>query len=134
MVTKYIKKMLDIIASGLTCKASNSNNSPKAGFTIIELMVVIIIINLLSGVAVPKLTDYIEKTRQKVDLLKFYYLRDALNRALYESDVDNVDPAALAKNPNSKYRNSAQMDTLLTKPSGVALFIMELHASANANY
>jgi len=109
-------------------------NNRKAGFTIIELMVVIIIVNLLSGVAVPKMTDLIEKTRQKVDLLKFYYLRDALNRALYEDDVDNVDPAALAKNPNSKHRTSGQMDTLLTKPSGVALFIMELHGSANANY
>ena len=57
-------------------------NNRKAGFTIIELMVVIIIVNLLSGVAIPKLTELIERTRERVDLLKFYYLRDALNRAL----------------------------------------------------
>ena len=133
MLTRFLKKLLDTMASGLTCKANSSNSSKKAGFTLIELMIVIIIVNLLSGVAVPKMTDLIEKTRQKVDLLKFDYLRDALNRALYEDNVDNVDAAALAKNP-TKYKTTSQMDTLLTDSKGVALFIMELHASANANY
>ena len=133
MLTRFLKKLLDTMASGLTCKANSSNSSKKAGFTIIELMVVIAIVNLLSGVAVPKMTDLIEKTRQKVDLLKFYYLRDALNRALYEDDVDNVDAAALAKNP-TKYKTTSQMDALLTDSKGVALFIMELHSSAKTNY
>lgn len=133
MLTRFLKKLLDTMASGLTCKANSSNSSKKAGFTLIELMIVIIIVNLLSGVAVPKMTDLIEKTRQKVDLLKFYYLRDALNRALYEDNVDNVDAAALAKNP-TKYKTTSQMDALLTDSKGVALFIMELHSSAKTNY
>ena len=46
--------------------------SKKAGFTIIELMVVIIIVNLLSGIAVPKCTVLIEKAKERVDMLKLY--------------------------------------------------------------
>ena len=69
----------------------SAQNRWKGGFTIIELMVVIIIVNLLSGVAVPQLTDYIEKSRQKIDLMKLYYVRDALDRALYEDDVLRLD-------------------------------------------
>lgn len=129
MVTKYIKKMLDIIASGLTCKASNSNNSPKAGFTIIELMVVIIIINLLSGVAVPKLTDLIERTREKIDILKLYELRDALNRGLYEDSYDNIQEGSYG---GCKQVSKENLDKGLKE--GLALFIIQRSSYMPANY
>ena len=42
------------------------------------------IMGFLATVAVPKFFGVAEKTREKADLMKLYYLRDALNRALIE--------------------------------------------------
>ena len=112
-------------------KISTPRTNRKAGFTIIELMVVIIIINLLSGVAVPKLTDYIEKTRQKIDLMKLYYLRDALNRALYEGDILDIDETQKCDGVTNNKNNLRKW---LASDSGVTLFIMELHNELEANY
>ena len=106
-------------------------NKRKAGFTIIELMVVIVIINLLSGVAVPKLTDYIEKTRQKIDLMKLYYLRDALNRAMYEDDVYRMDES---NSCGSGKNNKDNLSKWLASDNGVTLFIIELHDILPANF
>ena len=106
-------------------------NKRKAGFTIVELMVVIIIVNLLSGIAVPKLTDLIERTKERTDLLKFYYLRDALNRALYEDDVTHVDETAKC---GSQQNNATTLNNWLKSEKGVSLFIIELHDIFPANY
>jgi prepilin-type N-terminal cleavage/methylation domain-containing protein len=106
-------------------------NNWKSGFTIVELMVVIIIINLLSGVAVPKLTDYIERTRQKIDLLKLYDLRDALNRALYEDDAFRIDESASCSGRKNSKENLSKW---LSSEDGVTLFIIELHDILPANY
>lgn len=108
-----------------------TRNSRKAGFTIIELMVVIVIINVLSGVAVPKLTDYIEKTKQKIDLMKLYYLRDALNRALYEGDVLDIDENQTCDKVKN---NKDNLSNWLASDEGVTLFIIELHNQLAINY
>lgn len=106
-------------------------NNRKAGFTIIELMVVIIIVNLLSGVAIPKLTEFIERTRERVDMLKFYYLRDALNRALYEDDAFRmVNGAKCGTQTNSTDDLAKWLET----NEGVTLFVIELHSIMPANY
>ena len=104
-----------------------SQNKWKGGFTIVELMVVIIIVNLLSGVAIPKLTDMIERSKQKIDLMTLYLLRDAINRHMYESDlfsVANAEDTTYAK----------KLSTLLTDGGGATLFIMELHSVMPANF
>ena len=108
-----------------------SQNRWKSGFTIVELMVVIIVISLLSGVAVPKLTDYIEKTRQKIDLMTLYYLRDALNRGMYEGDIHDIDESTTCSgNKTSKEK----LSRALTNEEGVTLFIIELHDILPANF
>lgn len=106
-------------------------NKRKAGFTIIELMVVIIIVNVLSGVVVPKLTDYIEITKERVDMLKLYYLRDALNRALYEDDAYRLDAS---KKCGQQQNNADSLESWLASEAGVTLFIIELHNSMSVNY
>lgn len=106
-----------------------SKNKWKSGFTIIELMVVIIIINLLSGVAVPKLTDYIERTRQKLDVVKLYYLRDALNRALYEGEYDNINEGTYGSCGSV---NKASLDSGLKY--GLGLFIIQRSDHMPVNY
>lgn len=105
--------------------------SKKAGFTIIELMVVIIIVNLLSGIAVPKCTELIEKAKERVDMLKLYYLRDAIERALYENDVHNISEGAKCGNATS---NKSKLDEYLSSKKGVSLFVIERHDSFTANY
>ncbi|MBQ6058156.1 MAG: prepilin-type N-terminal cleavage/methylation domain-containing protein [Treponema sp.] len=106
-------------------------NKWKGGFTIVELMVVIIIVNVLSGVAIPKCTELIEKTREKTDLLKFYYLRDALNRALYEDDAYRIDASAKC---GQTQNNKDNLEAWLKTEEGVTLFIIELHSSMTVNY
>ena len=108
-----------------------TQNRRKSGFTIIELMVVIIVINILSGVAVPKLTDYIEKTRQRIDLMKLFYLRDALNRAMYEGDILNIDESTTC---SSRKNSKDNMSKWLASKDGVTLFIIELHDILPANF
>ena len=103
----------------------------KGGFTIIELMVVIIIINVLSGVAIPKLSDYIEKTKQKIDLLTLYSLRDALSRALYQDDFSRIDESTTCSGRKNSKENLYKW---LASKDGVTLFIIELHDILPANY
>lgn len=112
-------------------KISTPRTNRKAGFTIVELMVVIIIVNLLSGVAVPKLTDYIEKTRQKIDLITLYQLRDALNRGLYEGDILDIDESVTC---SGKKTSKNDLSKWLASKDGVTLFIIELHDILPANF
>lgn len=126
-----ILKKIDEFRS-LKAPKSAVQNKRKAGFTIVELMVVIIIINLLSGVAVPKLTDYIERTRQKIDVLRLYNLRDALNRALYESDIHTVEGTGGSN--GCKNVSSADMDSHLSTEYGMVMFLVEKHSYMPVNY
>lgn len=104
----------------------------KSGFTIIELAVVIIIINLLAGVAIPQLTDYIERTRQKLDVLKLFELRDALNRALYETDA--VESVTEGNYQGCKTVSKDALRKALASDKGVALFIIQRSSYMPANY
>ena len=129
MLTKILNNIREFCS--LKVPQGAAQNKRKGGFTIVELMVVIIIVNLLSGVAVPKLTDLIEKSRQKADLLQLYYLRDALNRALYEDDAMRIDTSATC---GGKKNSKTNLATWLASTNGVTLFIMELHDEFPVNY
>lgn len=97
----------------------------KHGFTMIEIMVVIVIIGVLAGVGTPKLFDYTEKVKEKADLMKLYYLRDALNRALIENEN------ALYNNPSSI--SSKSLNDALKSNLGVDLFIIEMRPDQPMN-
>ena len=45
----------------------------KLGFTMIEIMVVIVILGVLAGIATPKLMGYTEKVKEKADLMMGCY-------------------------------------------------------------
>ena len=99
-----------------------------------ELMVVIAIMGVLSAVAMPKFFGFGEKTREKIDLLKLYDLRNAINIALIE------DSDALAHYTPVKNLNDDQKKNLLTKLSnglssdgGATLFVIELHNGLSIN-
>ena len=133
MLTKILNNIREFCS--LQTPKGASPNRWKGGFTLVELMVVIIIINLLSGVAIPKVTDLIEKTREKIDLMKLYYLRDALNRALYEDNVTNVKAGDNLSSYNAcKNVDATTLENNLKSDKGVALFIIQRSSSMPVNY
>lgn len=127
MLTKISNNIREFCS--LKVPQGTSQNKWKSGFTLVELMVVIIIVNLLSGVAVPKITDLIEKTRQKIDVMQLYYLRDALNRALYEGEYDNITPGTYG---GCKEVSKAKLDKGLQE--GLGLFIIQRSKTMPVNY
>ena len=108
---------------------TNSNIKSRRGVTIIELMVVFAIMGFLATVAVPNLFDVAEKTREKVDLMKLYYLRDALNRALIE-DLDAFTKYTPVTNGNKA--DYTHIDKIGSN-QGAALFVIELHSGLSMN-
>jgi len=131
-VLRWFADKMSMNPVSVDAAGSRTCSKKKAGFTIVELMVVIIIVNLLSGVAIPKLTDFIERTKQKIDLLQLYYLRDAVNRALYEGDVHDMKEGKLGK--DCPENSNANLNKWLTDQKGVTYFIMELNESMPMSY
>jgi prepilin-type N-terminal cleavage/methylation domain-containing protein len=93
-------------------------SSLHSGFTLIELMVTISIIGILSTIATPLMFEQVERTRQKLDLVKLFYLRDALNKALVE-DENALYSSDYITNDDIKNK----VTTALTRDKGLVLFV-----------
>lgn len=114
------KSLFFYILGTMKCEKNTS------GFTLVEVMIVIVIMGVLAGIAVPKLFGIVERSRENIDRLKLFYLREALNRALIENEN------ALS-NSEFAQSNSKKLDSLLSAETGVALFVIEMKKTASVN-
>lgn len=109
-------------------------NKRKRGFTLIELMVVITIMGIISAIAMPNIFGMIERSKEKVDLLKLYYLRDALNKALLENETALTNTVTAKKlNDNDWNKLVKKMDDGLKNIRGATLFVIEVHNGLTVN-
>ena len=120
-------------------------NKKKNGFTLVEVMIVITIMGLLAMVAVPNTVGVIERVRENIDLLKLFYLKEALNRALVETESALTNSTCLKNgSEEDQQKRLNNLSSYLSSDVGLTLFVMELrndepvnfqtkHGSANAN-
>ena len=67
----------------------NKNNK---GFTLVELLAVIIILGIILAIAIPNIQNIIQQTRQKHMKPKLNYLKKGLKYvALYFNEIDNPE-------------------------------------------
>ena len=84
----------------------------KKGFTLIELLIVIAIISILVGVAVPYYNDYIVESRKSVLQSNLATIRKAINQfradnqrgpAMFNIKVDSASPSAIVNGLNDPF-------------------------------
>jgi len=92
----------------------------KQGFTLIEIMVVIVIMGILAAVAVPNLLGVVEKSREKIDVAWLFYIRDAFDRGLVQEGALNN---FLSKNDNGQSNKGLKTVThLMNDKAGMIAF------------
>ena len=104
----------------------------KEGFTLIEVMIVVVIMGVLAGIAVPNIMGVIERSRENIDRTKLYYLRDALNRALVENE-DALYNNAFVTSGKDADKNLSSLKTKLASEKGVDLFVIEMRPDLPTN-
>lgn len=87
-------------------------------------MIVIVIMGVLAAVAVPNLFGVIERSREKLDLMKLWYVKNAVERNLIGHDysIFTSISGAMTGNWGDACKKSSTLDNYLLDKSGMTLF------------
>ncbi len=107
----------------------------KSGFTLVEIMVVIVIMGILAGVAVPKLFGLIEKTKEKNDLLHLFYIKKAFERSLVQIEAHD-DGSTSSNNDTYGFTGDFADNTIqnyLANSKGRGLILLNINLGDKVN-
>ncbi len=93
----------------------------KKGFTLVELMIVVAIIGILAGIAVPRYMNFIRRSRESATKGNIGAVRSALN--IYYSDLEGIYPA-----------RGADGDKTVAAPAGCGLLSTPFMGTGANNY
>ncbi len=82
--------------SGSPFRPARARRAPEAGFTLLELLVVVVIIGLLAGLVAPKYFDQVGKSNTKIAQAQIASLEKALDQ--YRLDVGAYPTTELGLN------------------------------------
>jgi type IV pilus assembly protein PilA len=100
----------------VTDKSMNKRNSTSKGFTLVEIMIVVVIIGLLAAMAIPAFQKVRTSSQDKAVLNNARQLAAAADQYFLENGVSSVTQGALVGSTN--YVKSLNLVASETYPSG----------------
>jgi len=101
----------------------------RSGFTLVEVMVVVVIMGILAAVAIPNVFGLIEKAKEKTDLAWLFYLRNAIDHQIAAHGANFSSMTGASSTGGDVYYDWNTASDWLKDKSGFPLFRVETRAN-----